>query len=239
MATSTDQPEKASVRLRYGQILPNICARCGAPAKTRVQYEFFERPHKVATAASMGGRFLESFFRGALMSAGGAGGGGMAGEPRGDSHTVLIPFCRQHERFRKSKEFRELLLVILAFITVLTPVILGLIAIAIHSSDKGRVANPLPAEEQLWVGVAVFLVWSLCALSLCVVWTRNRLDVGWVVGRDVGRNFMVLSGVAPEFAAAVEAMSQRENERVEQFLDESLGQSPPRGSVDDFLDGLT
>ena len=87
--------EQRTSAIAYDQFLPEICARCGESATTRVEYQVFEEASKGTEAATMAGNFVLAAITGLLFGTGGPVLHARFPGARGRCHKVGIPFLRQ------------------------------------------------------------------------------------------------------------------------------------------------
>jgi hypothetical protein len=217
MEIQNNAPEKADVRLPYERTLPRVCARCGAPATMRDKYPIVEQPSKAEKRASK----LRAGLKTILFVVTGIN-PHISGEAKGtisNPYIVWLPFCEKHKKFRGLRTDRRVFIPICLLIAILLPLI-GIAAAVKACSTDGGLSAMLPTLEKYMPALGlIFLIWLLSCIALHFLWKQARAEAGWIEPLEVGRSYMILGGVAHEFAAAVEAVDQKESDRVEEFLD--------------------
>jgi hypothetical protein len=260
-AVNRSTAEAVDVELRYDQLLPPICARCGREATTRIQYQFLKTPstkrslsvRKVGfwevilriLGTNVGGKRSpgQSIAMGGMHSGalGGAVGGVVGGaidsvvnDPLENRHGVRMPFCDEHKDFRQKAESRGMI----ANICEIGAFLITVAAVAALVSLGAPVQNP-PAGA--WIPVALFVtpIWLALMAGLYFVWKQQRIDLDRIVPLEFHTQYMVLGGVSHKFAAGVEAIASEQTKDVDELLDRtSKVQKKRPGSTPDFFEGL-
>ena len=136
----------ASVTVHFERPLPQVCARCGAPATTTTEFSFFEQPTKKAETTRGIANFLLAMVSGYFVGAGGGTGVHGLGPARGKVHKIPLPFCDAHRDLRKSQEMLRGGLAICGGFAVMFPLIAIIVPIAL-SFQKVQNPKPLPPLE--------------------------------------------------------------------------------------------
>lgn len=200
--TTAEEP-RSSVTLRYDQVLPEVCIRCGEPASTHVDYVF----HEPATAkdearANFGNVLLSVAALAAAVMGGGAHHAAHV-DAKGTRRLMKLPFCAAHWSMRATIELRQMIAVIAVLVAVLIPVLAIIVPVLVMlAPDPNNPPQPREVRPLIIGGLAV--VWVASVAAAVYFWKRRNTDTDWIIARDVGPERLTLDGVSRRFAVEAE-----------------------------------